>query len=329
MIYAKNINYTYESYEKSEGLRASFKDFFSRKKIELHALKDINLNIHPGEMIGLLGPNGAGKTTLMKILVGLIYPKSGELHVMGKVPYKKERAFLKNVGLVLGQKSQLIWDLPPVDTYRMLKEIYEINQKDYETRLNKLVSQLGVSTKINTPVRKLSLGERMKCELIASFLHQPKLLLLDEPTIGLDLASQKSIYSFLLEMNKFENTTIIITSHYMNDIKALCDRLVIILDGQVTYDGKTSALTEQYNSDEVSIKLNIDHKTYEKLIFPFKNIQIEYENNILSLNIDREKVTELAQYLLENRIEFTNIKIEEVNLEEIIYKIFSEKDSVV
>lgn len=211
----------------------------------------------------------------------------------------------------------------------MLKEIYEINQKDYETRLNKLVSQLGVSTKINTPVRKLSLGERMKCELIASFLHQPKLLLLDEPTIGLDLASQKSIYSFLLEMNKFENTTIIITSHYMNDIKALCDRLVIILDGQVTYDGKTSALTEQYNSDEVSIKLNIDHKTYEKLIFPFKNIQIEYENNILSLNIDREKVTELAQYLLENRIEFTNIKIEEVNLEEIIYKIFSEKDSVV
>lgn len=130
-------------------------------------------------------------------------------------------------------------------------------------------------------------------------------------------------------MNKFENTTIIITSHYMNDIKALCDRLVIILDGQVTYDGKTSALTEQYNSDEVSIKLNIDHKTYEKLIFPFKNIQIEYENNILSLNIDREKVTELAQYLLENRIEFTNIKIEEVNLEEIIYKIFSEKDSVV
>lgn len=329
MIHAKNINYTYKSYEKSEGLRASFKDFFFRKKTELHALKDININIHPGEMIGLLGPNGAGKTTLMKILVGLIYPKSGELYVMGKVPYKKEHEFLKNVGLVLGQKSQLIWDLPPVDTYRMLKEIYEINQEDYDTRLNRLVNQLGISTKINTPVRKLSLGERMKCELIASFLHQPKLLLLDEPTIGLDLASQKSIYSFLIEMNKFENTTIIITSHYMNDIKALCDRLVIILDGQVTYDGKTSELTERYNNDEVSIKINIDHNSYEKLVFPFKNIQIEYNNNILSLIIDRKKVTELAQYLLENQIEFTNIKTEEIPLEDIIYKIFSEKESVI
>ena len=244
IIKCENLNYWYETYEKKSGIKGTLQDLWKRNHKRVMAIKNINISINKGEIVGLLGPNGAGKTTLIKLLTGILEVKSGEILCLNKTPYKKEKNYLKNIGVVMGQKSQLIWDLPAMETLRMLKEIYEIDRKEFEERLEKLLRLLNLKEKVSTPVRKLSLGERIKFELTCSLIHKPQILFLDEPTIGLDITSQYAVYDFLREVNRTENTTIILTSHYMKDIENLCERVVIILKGEKHFDLPLEELKE-------------------------------------------------------------------------------------
>lgn len=202
MIKIENLFYSYNSFEKDSGFLGSLKDFFKRREIKKSAIEDFNLEIETGEIVGILGPNGSGKTTLIKLLTGILNPESGNIECEGYIPFKKERGYLKSIGVVIGQKSQLIWDLPAVETLEMLRCIYKIDKVSYRNKLNNMVKLLNLEDKLRIPVRKLSLGERIKFEIICALIHSPKILFLDEPTIGLDITSQRSIHEFLLDINK-------------------------------------------------------------------------------------------------------------------------------
>jgi len=215
----------------------SFTSFFKRNPVTKEAVKDFTFDVQKGEIIGLLGPNGAGKTTLMKMFTGIIVPSSGELKILGSNPWERDKNFRKKIALVMGQKSQLWWDIPAMDSFLLLQKYYEVSDQDFNHRIEKMGELLGVTELLHIHVRKLSLGERMKMELMASLLHNPEVIFLDEPTIGLDLVAQDNIREFIKDYHRKNNCAIIITSHYMQDVQALCDRLILIFDGKKGYDG--------------------------------------------------------------------------------------------
>lgn len=320
MIYIKNLDYSYKVYKKSHGIKGSLKDFFNRKYKLNNALLSINLEIKKGEIVGLLGSNGAGKTTLIKILSGLIEPNRGKVEVLGFNPGRKEKDFLKNLGVVFGQKSQLIWDLPSIDTFYLLKEIYKIDNEDFHNRLKYLSRELEVERLINVPVRKLSLGERMKCELIASLIHNPKLLILDEPTIGLDVRSQRAIHSFLKKVNKEINTTIILTSHYTKDIEAVCNRIVLLSHGEIKYDDSIDKFLKKYNKDMRTIKVSTELKE-EKLFLESIGF-VKLLDGKYKIEVERKDFKNKLEELMTNT-NIVDISIEEIELEDILYKIFT------
>ncbi|MFW7379137.1 MAG: ABC transporter ATP-binding protein [Oligoflexus sp.] len=237
MIECRQLSKSFTQYQKEPGLRGSIKSFIKRRYVKKHAVEGFDLKVNKGEMIGLLGPNGAGKTTLMKMFTGIIVPSSGELSVMGYEPFQRSMGFRKKIALVMGQKSQLWWDIPAMDSFLLLQKYYEIPQQTFQDRLNELVSLLDVKSLLHVHVRKLSLGERMKMELMASLLHNPEVIFLDEPTIGLDLVAQQKIREFIASYQKQHDTTVILTSHYMADVAALCSRIVLILNGRKRFDG--------------------------------------------------------------------------------------------
>jgi ABC-2 type transport system ATP-binding protein len=249
VIICKEVLYEYNYFEKAEGLAGSIKDFFFREVKKKRAVDNVTLCINKGELVGLLGPNGAGKTTLIKMLIGILKPEAGEVYCNGSVPYDREYGFLKKIGVVLGQKSQLSWDLPAMDTLYLLREIYEIPRKVFDERVNDLAEKLNVSDKLRIPVRKLSLGERVKCELICSLIHNPDILFLDEPTLGMDIVSQRFVYDFLNTLNQTKKTTIIFTSHYIQDIENLAQRVILIKEGKIVSDGTLNQLKENYKSE--------------------------------------------------------------------------------
>ncbi len=250
MIRLKNITHNYESFKKNAGLLGTFKDFIRRNKIIINAIKSVDIEIKKGEIIGLIGPNGAGKTTLIKIMSGVLKPTNGEITCDGFIPFEKEIGYFKKIGVVLGQKSQLIWDLPASETLNMISVIYDIDKRVYEKRLSYLVGLLNVGHILHTPVRKLSLGERIKFEIICALIYNPDILFLDEPTIGLDITSQRNIHEFLLKINQEQRTTIILTSHYMKDIESLCNRVLIILDGEIVNDSSIEELKDMLTVEE-------------------------------------------------------------------------------
>jgi len=252
MIEVQNLTRVFRTYKKQPGFWGGVKGLFRREFEELAAAKDISFSISEGEFVGFLGPNGAGKTTTLKMLSGLIYPTSGTSRVGGYDPAKRESAYRRIFALVLGQKNQLWWDLPAIESFNLLRAIYALPQAQYQETLDELVDLLDVRAKLNVMVRELSLGERMKMELIAALLHRPRVLFLDEPTIGLDVISQKSVRNFLREYNRRNKVTILLTSHYMADISELCDRVIVIHHGRKIYDGALNAL-EQGNSDKARI----------------------------------------------------------------------------
>lgn len=237
MIKTQKLCKNFRSYKKEPGITGSIKGLFKRQYNVKNAVLDFDLDIKKGEIVGLLGPNGAGKTTLMKMLTGIVVPSSGELLVAGHIPSKREKAFRQKIALVMGQKSQLWWDIPAMDSFELLQRFYEIPTKDFKKRIDHMSSMLAVEDLLQVQIRKLSLGERMKMELMASLLHSPEVIFLDEPTIGLDLLAQESIRDFVLDYHRSSEATIIITSHYMADVQALCDRLVLIMKGEKTFDG--------------------------------------------------------------------------------------------
>jgi len=249
IINVQNLVKSYDYYSKEQGLRNSFRNIFNRKKLVKEAVKSISFSIEAGEIVGFIGPNGAGKTTTLKILSGILYPTSGVALVDGFTPWERKKQFKMNFSIVMGQKTQLNWDLPALETFYLNKHIYEINESEFKNTLGELSELLDVGSLVKTQVRRLSLGERMKMELIAALLHRPKILFLDEPTIGLDLISQKNIREFIKNYNQKTNATILLTSHYMNDIESLCKRSIIINEGIIAYDGELSGI-----SDELSIE---------------------------------------------------------------------------
>ncbi len=245
-IEVQNLTKVYPVAIKQPGLAGTLRHFFQRQYRQVKAVDTVSFTVEPGEVVGFLGPNGAGKTTTLKMLTGLIYPSSGQVRVAGHNPFQRQRSFLEQITLVMGQKQQLIWDLPTLDSLRINGAIYELSPQELRQRIHELADMLDLTDKLTQPVRKLSLGERMKAEMLAALLHRPKVLFLDEPTLGLDVNAQMAVRKFLQVYNQRYQATIVLTSHYMADITALCDRVLLIYQGQLIYDGSLTQLVEQF-----------------------------------------------------------------------------------
>jgi ABC-2 type transport system ATP-binding protein len=300
-IETENLGRVYKTYSKKEGLLNSFKGFYNREYTEKVALKSATIKVEPGKIVGLVGSNGAGKTTLLKILSGLIYPSSGEAKVLGYQPWRRETEFLRQISILLGQKNQLWWDITPRDSYSLLTKIYDLDSKASAKTVNDLAELLQCSHVLDTQLRRLSLGERMKMEIIGSLLHNPKVLFLDEPTIGLDIVAQTTIRNFLEQYVKDHKPAIILTSHYMDDITHLADQLLLISQGQIVYDGSM----EHFIS-------TTDLK--KKLVYRLKNSPEEKEIVYNSQELPKI-LSELA-----HAGEVVDLKVEEVDFEDVIHR---------
>ena len=296
-IKIKNISKSFKTYNRDPGLKGALKSFINRQYTHFEALKNINLNIQEGEILGILGENGAGKTTLIKLMVGLLHPTSGNIQVNDFIPWNRNYDFLKMITVVMGQKNQLWWDIPASESFLLNKRIYQIDDKIYNQILNEMVELLDVKDKLNTQVRRLSLGERMKMEIIASLLHKPKIIMLDEPTLGLDVMSQSKIREFVKYYNEQYNATFIITSHYMNDIDSMCKRVFVMNKGEGLYDGNFSELVKKINPTKKLIY------TFDSM--PSKDIMddlnsefnFEIENNMLIAHLDDNILNKLLKKL--------------------------------
>jgi ABC-2 type transport system ATP-binding protein len=321
-IETHGLSKTYVSHKKSPGVSGAFRGLFTREKVEVQAVKDISLSIEQGELIGFLGPNGAGKTTTLKMLTGILYPTSGSARVLGFNPSDRRPEMLKDISLVMGNKMQLWWDLPAWDSFVVLKELYEVEDAAFKQRTEFLLDTLQLTDKVNTQVRKLSLGERMKCELVAALLHAPKVVFLDEPTIGLDVVSQKRIREFLLDLHKRDNCTIVLTSHYMQDVQALCDRVIVIDHGDLIFDGTLDALSHQFAGSR-RLKLTFDSEVTAEELAPFGTIVSQSECEA-TLDVPRESVAATASAVL-NKFSVADVAIEEVDIEEVVRTLFTQK----
>ncbi|MDR2559943.1 MAG: ATP-binding cassette domain-containing protein [Oscillospiraceae bacterium] len=255
IIKVENLKKHYDYYQKEQGLKNSLRNVIKRKKLKKEAVNGINFNIEAGEIVGFIGPNGAGKTTTLKMLSGILFPTSGTATVGGFTPWERKKAFKMGFSIVMGQKTQLNWDLPAIETFNLNKCIYEVDDAVYKKTVGELVELLGVEPLMKTQVRRLSLGERMKMELIAALVHRPKIIFLDEPTIGLDFVSQKTIREFIRHYNEETGATILLTSHYVGDIESLCKRAIVINEGLLAYDGNLSDIVVDSTIEEAITKL--------------------------------------------------------------------------
>lgn len=322
LIQVKNLKKYYQVHQKEPGLSGSIRSLFNRKYYDVKAVDDISFEIKEGELIGFIGPNGAGKTTTLKCLSGLLYPSSGKVSVLGFTPYERKSKFLKQIALVMGQKNQLWWDLPAMDSFLLNKEIYEIPDEKFKKTLDELVELLEIEDIINVQVRKLSLGQRMKCELIAALIHSPKVLFLDEPTIGLDVVMQQKLREFIKEYNKRFNSTILLTSHYMQDVKELCERIIIIDHGKILYDGKLESIVKKY-SKEKTLTLLLTKPVDKAKLEKYGKIEL-FDFPQIVLSIPTKDSNKLLGKILED-FPIDDITIEDPSIEEIIRTIFSSK----
>ncbi len=327
MIEVNQLTRVFRTYKKQPGFWGGVKGLFKREFEETAAARDISFSIREGEFVGFLGPNGAGKTTTLKMLSGLIYPTSGTARVAGYDPTKRENAYRRLFALVLGQKNQLWWDLPAIESFNLLRAIYAIPTAHFKTTLDELVTLLAVGAKLNVMVRELSLGERMKMELIAALLHRPRVLFLDEPTIGLDVVSQKAVRQFLREYNRKYRVTILLTSHYMADIKELCERVIVIHKGSKIYDGALARL-ESSGGARRKIITFVPALTDRQVGFPetwrsrYASSTARSEDGKYTLCVPSEQVVHASQEIL-NTGPVADITIEDVPLEDIIAELFS------
>jgi ABC-2 type transport system ATP-binding protein len=312
----------YQVHEKEPGLMGSLRAFVARKYRTVKAVDDVSFDIEAGEVVGFLGPNGAGKTTTLKVLAGLLYPTSGHVTVMGFVPHKREHAYLKQFTLVMGQKQQLLWDLPAVETFLVNQAIYEIPKAEYQATLKELDDLLELGPLMKKQVRKLSLGERMKCELAAALLHRPKVLFLDEPTIGLDVTMQVRIREFIAEYNRRHGATILLTSHYMADVTALCDRIIVIDKGKLLYDGDFRALIERVAPYKI-LRLQFEQSVSCEQLAPFGKVDT-CDGLTAVLHVPRDRAPEVAAQLL-TQIKVDDVTFEDPPVEDIIRQVFAGK----
>lgn len=324
-IDVKKLHKSFESFKKSTGIWASIRDLFKREVIVKDAVNSLSFQVKEGEFVGFLGPNGAGKTTTLKMLTGILTPTSGEASVLGYTPWKRKNAFKKQFSIVMGQKNQLWWDLPPADSYELFKHMYEIPEEKFQKNLKELVELMGIADVMHVQTRKLSLGQRMKAELVGALLHEPKVLLLDEPTIGLDVISQKAIRDFLKAYNKKKKATILLTSHYMEDIRQLCDRVMIIDQGELIFDGSYDTLVTQYAKEKV-VELSFTEKVTEKALKEYGDV-VEFDGLRARLQIDRSNSTKTLAAML-NALPIEDLSAHEQSMEEVVRDIFTRSKNV-
>ncbi|WP_034860563.1 ABC transporter ATP-binding protein [Ruminiclostridium cellobioparum] len=320
IITVENLNKTYETYRRGSKFSETFKSFFKREKVIIEAVKDISFTVEEGEIAGILGPNGAGKSTTIKMLTGTLFPTGGTINVMGYTPHKERAAYVHNIGAVFGQKSQLIWDIPPMDSFNMNKAIYSISDRDFKYTLDKLTGLFEVEDIVSKPTRVLSLGERMKCEFIMAMLHKPEVVFLDEPTIGLDVIAKQRIRTFIKEMNA-QGTTFILTTHDLEDVEQLARKVVIINHGQKVFDDKLQNLQLVLGSKKIIHLMLTSPRTDIKIEgteVAEKKSDYEY---ILEVNLANSSINTFIRNLT-NMCEFSDISIKELPMEKIITRIY-------
>ncbi|MGI8922848.1 MAG: ABC transporter ATP-binding protein [Fimbriimonadales bacterium] len=320
-ILVDDLSKTYYTHKKQPGILGAVKGLFTREKVSVEAVKSVSFSIEEGEVVGFLGPNGAGKTTTLKVLSGILFPTSGRAEVLGYNPWDRRPEMQKQISLVMGNKMQLWWDLPAWDSFQVLKEIYEVSDSDFRARAEFLVETLQLEDKIHTQVRKLSLGERMKCELVAALLHNPKVIFLDEPTIGLDVVSQKKIREFLKDYNRETNSTIILTSHYMQDVAELCERIIVIDHGKQVFAGSLATLSRQFSPVKqlrlvFSSAPTTDLSAYGRVVSSSEMEAV--------IEVPREETTRIAARILQD-LPVEDISIDEADIEDVIRELFTRK----
>lgn len=317
-----NLTKTFKVPEREGGIGAAMKSLIRRKQKEVHAVCDVSFSVAQGEIVGFLGPNGAGKTTTLKMLSGLLHPTSGSATVMDRVPWKREATYLRRISMLMGQRSQLQWDLPAVDSFYVHSAIYDIPRDQYQQTLDELVALLDIGSILKKQVRTMSLGERMKCEICVSLLHRPSVLFLDEPTIGVDITMQSRIRQFIGEYNRKHGATIILTSHYMADVVALCKRIIVIDHGRILFDGKLDALSEKLAPFKV-IKIDLDRDIGA---FDFASLGdvLVRESRKVELRVPRASAPGVAEQLL-SQLPVQDLTIEDPPIEHVIEKAFGTK----
>ncbi len=317
-------DYTY--YEKETGLRHSLRNLFYRKQLIRHAVRDVSFEVEEGEIVGFLGPNGAGKTTTLKLLSGILHPTSGTARVMGFTPWERKKEYKMNFSIVMGQKSQLWWDLPANESLALNKSIYELSDRAFQATLDELAELLDVRDLLSVQVRRLSLGERMKIELIASLIHRPKIMFLDEPTIGLDLISQKNIRQFIKTYSKQTKTTILLTSHYMADIENLCKRSVVINHGSIVFDGELSKMNRLVG-DRKRLRLQFGVPVDEVTLSRYGRVVESGEGQAL-LEVEKQEVKTVLQAVLDV-LPIVDFNVEELSIEDGLSEIYKkERDAL-
>jgi ABC-2 type transport system ATP-binding protein len=319
IIVADHLTKVYPVAVKEPGMRGTLSHFFRRQYRWVEAVKDVSFEIQPGEIVGFLGPNGAGKTTTLKMLTGLIHPSSGDLRVAGHLPFNRRHPFLEKITLVMGQKQQLLWDLPAMDSLRINAAVYGIRDREFKRRIGELTEMLSLEEKLTQPVRKLSLGERMKAELLAALLHQPQVLFLDEPTLGLDVNAQVSVREFLKIYNQRFDATILLTSHYMADITALCDRVLLIHQGRLIYDGALDELLDSF-APYRQVQLELDRCMEESDLSTYGELE-SISGRKVNLIIHRDDLTQTITKILAE-LPVCDLTVTDPPIEEIIGRVF-------
>jgi ABC-2 type transport system ATP-binding protein len=320
----ENLGKIYRVHERPPGLAAAVRSVFRRQYKELAAVKDLSFSVEPGERVGFLGPNGAGKTTTLKILAGLLHPTSGEVRVAGYLPQRREAGFLRSITLVMGQKQQLLWDLPPSETFALNRALYGVPEREFAATMAELTELLDIAEVSRKPTRQLSLGERMKCELCAALLHRPEVLFLDEPTIGLDVSMQLTVREFIRRYNEQRSATVLLTSHYMDDVASLCRRVIVIDQGRLRYDGDLAELVRSLRPDKrIALRLagDVGRDVLERV---GKIVELPAGRAILQ--VKQENLREAVGFLL-GLEGVTDLTVEDPPLEEVMRELFSANGS--
>ena len=321
-IHVHKLRKTFHVHDREAGLAAAARSLFVRKSKEIAAVDAISFDVLPGEVVGFLGPNGAGKTTALKMLSGLLFPTSGDVKVLGHVPWRREKAYLRQITLVMGQRNQLVWDIPALDSFELNRAIYGIPGADYQRILDELVALLEIGDLIRKPVRTLSLGERMKCEFAAALLHQPRVLFLDEPTIGLDVTMQRRIRQFIAEYNRRHESTVLLTSHYMPDVEALCKRVIVIDHGKPLFDGGLDALVQKF-SPHKTIVVELKERKDRNGDFSVYGTVVENKDGQVTFKVPKSETASVTARLL-NELPVLDLTVEDPPIEDVIEQLFAQ-----
>ncbi len=319
-VHLRYLCKTYRVPQRDPGMGAALRSLFHRRMQDIPAVDGLTFDLQPGEVVGFLGPNGAGKTTTLKMLSGLLHPTGGECSVLGAVPWKRERAFLRRITLVMGQRNQLVWDIPAADSFELNRAIYRIPTAEYRRTLEELTGLLELGPLLRKPVRSLSLGERMKCEIAAALLHRPQVVFLDEPTIGLDVTMQRRIRAFIAEYNRRSGASVLLTSHYMADVEALCKRVIVIHHGRLLFDGNLSDLVQQFTAHKTIIvqlgDCQADLRAYGEVI--------GCEDGRVTLRVPKGETAQVTGRLLAD-LPVIDLLVEDPPIEEVIDHVFTQE----